>query len=65
MIIFGFPQDNCPFVPNDDQKDSDSDRVGDACDNCNTTSNIGQQDLDGDGIGDDCDDDIDGDGEEL
>ena len=63
MIIFYHSQDNCPFVKNEDQKDSDNDSIGDACDNCNATSNTGQQDLDGDGIGDACDDDKDGDGE--
>jgi len=26
--------DNCPFVPNRDQADSDGDGVGTACDNC-------------------------------
>ena len=64
MITYHFSQDNCPFVANEDQKDSDNDGVGDSCDNCNTTSNTGQQDLDGDGIGDECDEDKDGDGEE-
>ena len=27
-------KDNCQYVVNRDQKDSDSDRFGDACDNC-------------------------------
>lgn len=34
--------DNCPFVKNAEQKDSDSDGVGDACDNCWYVSNKDQ-----------------------
>lgn len=40
IIHFPFPleipneQDNCPYVYNNDQKDTDMDRVGDQCDNC-------------------------------
>jgi len=59
--------DNCPFVPNPDQTDSNSDGIGDLCsdmdddgiidieDNCPENYNPYQFDGDGDGIGDKCD----------
>jgi len=53
--------DNCPFVPNRDQADSDGDEKGDACDNCADVANEFQLDADGDMLGDACDADIDGD----
>ena len=34
--------DNCGLLPNPDQRDRDSDRVGDACDNCYLRSNTDQ-----------------------
>ena len=36
-------QDNCPFTPNPDQKDSDRDRIGDECDSCPFTENANQE----------------------
>jgi hypothetical protein len=61
-------EDNCRFVPNPDQANSDGDTAGDACDadidgdgranasdNCQYVPNVDQADRDGDGIGDVCD----------
>jgi hypothetical protein len=47
--------DNCPYDPNPDQSDGDSDAVGDVCDNCPVDFNPDQYDGDGDGFGDICD----------
>ena len=46
--------DNCPKLPNPDQRDVDGDQVGDACDNCKTIANADQGDADKDGYGDVC-----------
>ena len=67
-------EDNCLFVDNLDQADSEmycnspgdcfmpGDGVGDACDNCPDQINPDQEDSDGDGTGDACDEDSDNDG---
>jgi hypothetical protein len=67
--------DNCPADYNPDQRDSDTDGIGDACDcdsdvdgdgalnctdNCPKVGNPDQRNMDGDGKGDACDEDIDG-----
>lgn len=53
--LLGDACDNCPDVPNPDQKDTDGDGHGDVCDTCPLLANPDQKDSDGDGIGDACD----------
>jgi len=53
--LLGDACDNCPDIPNPDQKDTDGDGHGDVCDTCPLLANPDQKDSDGDGIGDACD----------
>jgi hypothetical protein len=67
--MIGDQEDNCPYVSNANQTDSDSDGTGDACDNDDRDSDgyldftdncvlipNDQKDSDHDGLGDACDD---------
>ena len=47
--------DNCPTVPNTNQRDHDGDLHGDACDKCPHLASTTDPDGDGDGVGDACD----------
>src|SRR5262245_35382195 len=47
-------EDNCPDVPNADQKDKDSDGKGDVCDNCPDVPNPDQLDSNHNGVGNSC-----------
>nr|WHW29240.1 hypothetical protein [uncultured bacterium] len=47
--------DNCDFISNPSQADTDKDGFGNACDNCPSFFNTAQVDTDGDGFGDGCD----------
>jgi len=47
--------DNCPFIANADQINSDTDSLGDACDNCDNDDNDDQMNFDEDLYGDICD----------
>jgi hypothetical protein len=49
------PDDNCPTVPNGDQRDFDTDQRGDACDRCPHIEDTTDPDGDGDGVGNECD----------
>ena len=50
----GRPDDNCPRIPNPDQKDSDGDGAGDVCDVCPDVFDPLQENSDGLGRGDAC-----------
>lgn len=50
----GTRQDNCPFVDNPNQTNTDGDGLGDACDACPNIADTGR-DSDGDGTPDACD----------
>lgn len=48
--------DNCPNVPNLDQRDLDNDSIGDSCDNCLSIQNPNQRDEDKNWVWDICED---------
>ena len=54
-------QDNCKFVYQTDQQDTENDGVGNVCDNCPNAYNPDQANNDGDSNGDACDPDDDND----
>ncbi len=60
---YSCPVDNCPYVYNPNQADSDGDDIGDVCDNCPYVANPDQTDEDQDSIGDVCDECFDSDGD--
>lgn len=70
LKALGERTDNCIFIPNPDQKDSNGNGIGDACEvtpaitaaTCPCINNPNKNDTDKDGIPDVCDDDIDNDG---
>ena len=47
--------DNCPTIPNANQRDFDGDGHGDVCDKCPRIASATDPDTDGDGVGDACD----------
>jgi hypothetical protein len=55
LFVNGEVVDNCPYVANPTQDDTDNDGLGDNCDNCPGAFNPTQADIDGDGLGDTCD----------
>ena len=55
LYVNGEIVDNCPYVANPSQVDTDDDGLGDDCDNCPTVFNPVQADTDADGLGDACD----------
>lgn len=67
MLLLGILNaiDNCPYVPNPNQIDTDSDGVGNVCDNCPEVSNSDQKDSDDDLIGDICDNGMDSDADGI
>jgi hypothetical protein len=61
----GLPDDNCPYIYNDDQTDSDLDGYGDMCDNCPEVFNPTQANWDDLGPGDACNEADDPDGDDV